>query len=293
MKSKNKDDTWQFLKDIGVAEKEGGRPYLTTAGVLLFCKNPSALLKSKCEIKISHYYGTDRTYSDEPNFVHRPLSVEGPLLHQIQHAVDYFQRATQTSPLKLKGATFRPKHTLLIPKQVFQEAVTNAVIHRNYHFAQNDIQIRFFDNRIEIESPGTYPGHITPNNIRKERFARNPIIQNTLNRFNNPPNLDIGEGVDRMFKTMQENNLYDPIYEPANTQPNSVLLHLLNIHKIEYWDTVSNYLDEKEVITNSEARRITGIKDTLKMSRLLKKWTDQKLLKQIGKSKNTYYKKSN
>jgi len=280
-------DNWQFLKDNGLAKRHNGGLELTKAGVLLFDKNPSVSLKSKCSIKIVHYYGTKPAYSGEPNFVRRPFTIEGPLLYQIKQAIDYFNEVVKNSSPKLFGGVFRP--SLMIPEWAFQEAVTNAVIHRNY-FVEDDIQIRFFDDRIEIESPGTYPGHITVVNIRSERFSRNPIVLRTLNRFRSAPNLDIGEGVDRMFRVMRENNLYEPLYFPPSIRPNSVFLLLLNLRRVEYWDTVSKYLDENYRITNKEARRITGIIDTLKMSRLLKSWVEKGLLEKVaGKSKKIVY----
>ncbi|HUT85716.1 MAG TPA: RNA-binding domain-containing protein, partial [Elusimicrobiales bacterium] len=189
-----------FLKDNGLALIRNGKCIINNAGALLFCKNPSISLGMKCGIKISHYYGDKISYSGKPNFVKRPFTIEGPLINQIEKAVAYFKETVNSSPPKLKGATFVP--SLLIPEWAFQEAVTNAVIHRNY-FTQNDIQIRFFDTRIEIESPGTYPGHITVNNIRHERFSRNPTVERTLNRFRNAPNLDSGEGVNRIFSIMK------------------------------------------------------------------------------------------
>ncbi len=281
---------WQFLKDNGLAIKQNDIFELTKAGILIFAKNPSVVLGSKCGIKVSHYYGTKPTYSGEPNFVSRPFTIEGPLLHQIQEALEYFRNVVKKSPPKLSGSVFKP--SLLIPEWAFQEAITNAVIHRNY-FIQDDIQVRFFDDRIEIESPGSYPGHITVSNIRFERFARNPLILRTLNRFQAAPNLDIGEGVDRMFKVMREQNLYEPLYFPPSIRPNSVLLILLNLQRVGYWDTVSKYLDKHYRITNSEARRITGISDTLKMSRLLKSWVAKRLLEKMGAGfkGNIYYRK--
>lgn len=287
--SKSKDD-FQFLKDNGLAVKQKDSYELTKAGVLLFDQNPSVRLKSKCGIKISHYYGTKQAFTGEPNFVRKPFTIEGALLTQIEEALDYFRNVVKNSPPKLKGAKFYP--TMLIPEWAYQEAVTNAVIHRNYSI-QDDIHIRFFDDRIEIESPGSYPAFITPMNIRTERYARNPLIQRALNKFNESPNLDIGEGVDRMFEVMKEENLYEPLFFPAFLRPNSVLLILLNQQKISYWDTVSNYLDDNYQITNAEARKITGIQDTIKMSRILKDWVDKKLLFKVqGDFKgNTLYRK--
>ena len=59
-----------------------------------------------------------------------------------------------------------------------------------------------------------------------------------------------------------------------------------------YWDTVSQYLDQKLRITNQELRRIIGVTDTIKVSRLLRTWTKQGLLEQIKRAgpKATYYK---
>lgn len=283
-------DNFQVLKDNGLALKNNNSFELTKACILLFANNPSVSLKNKYGIKISHYYGTEQNFTGEPNFVRKPFTIEGPLLIQIEKAIEYYRSIVQSAPLRLKGATFRS--TMMIPEWAYQEAITNAVIHRNYSI-QDDIHVRFFDDRIEIESPGSYPAFITPSNIKNERFARNPIIQRTLNRFNSSPNLDIGEGVDRMFEVMKDLNLYEPLYFPANYRPNSVLLILFNLQKITYWDTVSKYLDKNYQITNSVARTITGIKDTIKMSRLLKDWVNKRLLHKIqGNYKgDTFYRK--
>lgn len=63
---------------------------------------------------------------------------------------------------------------------------------------------------------------------------------------------------------------------------------------MEAWDTVSNYLDKNLKITNEQARSITGITDTVKMSRLFKQWVENGLLKNAeGRSKrDMYYYKS-
>ena len=201
------------------------------------------------------------------------------------------QHLTVSRPPRLEGAGFR--RTRRYPEWVLQESIANAVIHRDYS-VQDDTHVRIFDNRIEVESPGILPGHVTMANIRRERFARNPIILRTLNRFGEEaPNLDIGEGVDRMFKLMTEANLYEPLYAPPTVAPSSVLVLLFNLERVTYWDTVSQYLDQNLRITNRELRKITGITDTLKASRLLKMWTRQGLLEQIktGGAKRTYYQK--
>lgn len=276
--SRNKSN-WQFLKDNGLALRDKKGFHLTKGGVLLFSRNPSVSLRGKYGVKISHYYGTRELFTGEPNFVRKPFTIEGCLFSQIEKTMEYFQEVAKSYSVKLRGAAF--SSNWLIPEWAFQEAVVNAVIHRNYAI-QNDIQVRFFDDRVEIESPGSYPGHVTANNIRSERFARNPLILRKLNRFSSAPNLDIGEGVDRMFTVMKEHNLYEPIYMPPSLRPNSVMVVLLNFQKVAYWDIVSNFLDKNYKITNIQARKITGIRDSLTMTRLLKELIKTGLLEMVG-----------
>ncbi len=282
-------DDKAFLLDNLLATQHNGEFKLTKGAVLLFGKNPATLLGSKCSIKITRYYGNQPNYTGEPNFVERPVSIEGPLLHQIQQTMVYFRQVVRSSPPKLRGALFRP--SFLVPEWVFQEAVTNAVIHRNYSI-ENDVQVRFFDDRVEIESPGSYPGPVTVRNIRYTRYSRNPIILRTLNRFREGPNMDIGEGVDRMYKIMDSKNLYEPWYTAPTIKPYSVFLTLFNVQKTEYWDTVSKYLNDNYQITNKGARSVTGIADVLKMSKLLRAWTKRGLLEMAGSNKrDIYYRK--
>ena len=144
----------EFLKDNGLAVKRGRQTVLTKAGVLLFAKNPAVVLKSKCSVKVSHYYGKTRNYSGEPNFVTRPFTIEGPLLQQIEQTLNYYQGVASASPPKLIGAKFFP--SLLIPEWAFQEAVTNAVIHRNYYI-EDDIQIEYLTIVLKLPAPALIP----------------------------------------------------------------------------------------------------------------------------------------
>jgi ATP-dependent DNA helicase RecG len=235
--------------------------------------------------QVIHYFGIKRIPSGKPNFRRPPFIIEGPLLNQIKRAYGYVSE--NALPIKLEGATFK---RLKIPDFVVQEAITNAVIHRDYSI-QDNIHIRIFDDRIEVVSPGWFPGLVTPETILNDRFARNPIIERTLRKMPNPPNLDIGEGVDRMFNEMSKKNLYLPLYLPRKYTPHSVCVVLFNEERVTYWDIVDKYLREHEDITNKEFRDITGL-DTLKASEFLKKWTKQQLLEKVGRSKKkTAYKK--
>ena len=63
------------------------------------------------------------------------------------------------------------------PVRVIKEAITNAVIHRDYHLA-TDVHIRIFSDRIEVESPGLFAGPVTVANIGQVGvFNRNPVTR--------------------------------------------------------------------------------------------------------------------
>lgn len=127
------------------------------------------------------------------------------------------------------------------PERVIKEAITNAVIHRDYRL-NRDIQIRIFDNRIEVESPGLFPGAITPANIGKAgSFARNPLLARNLREFPEPPTVDAGEGVRMMFAEMRAANLYPPFFnENRDAVQPSVTVTLINEERPPIWEQVSN-----------------------------------------------------
>ena len=67
-----------------------------------------------------------------------------------------------------------------------------------------------FDDRITVESPGVLPGIVRLNNLRTVHFSRNPKIAEFLHQYEYVK--EFGEGVDRMFKEMQDAGLPAPEY---------------------------------------------------------------------------------
>lgn len=271
-----------LLKKSGLACEYEGRLVPNKAGVLLFSENPSIALRGKYGVKISVYYGREPYYSGEPNLAEKPVTIEGPVLKQIYDTLAYVKGWLRKGP-RLREAGFLEEYRL--PDYALQEAITNAVIHRDYAI-QNDIQVRIFDNRVEVESPGGLPGHITLTNIQRERFARNPIVLRTLNRMPNSPNLDIGEGVKRIFESMKSSDLIDPVYA---VEENFVKISLFNERRTPYWERAEEFLKKYGKITNRDLRQMTGIQDTVRISRILKNWVDHGLLIKMGTSKKGRY----
>jgi len=93
---------------------------------------------------------------------------------------------------------------------VYSYTIGNAVTHRDYSIRGTDIQIKLFDNRIVVESPGKLPGLVRADNIRHTHFSRNPKIAEFLKTYSFVK--EYGEGVDRMCKELEAVGLQAPEY---------------------------------------------------------------------------------
>ena len=180
------------------------------------------------------------------------MTIEGAVYDLIYASVDKTKELIEdVKKLGPKGL-----EDVVYPEETLHEILTNAVLHRDYSIAA-DIHIRIFDNRLEVENPGKLPGHITLTNILDEQFARNPKIVRLINKFPNPPNKDVGEGLNTAFDAMRKLRLRDPeIIE----KDNSVLVVIKHQSLASPEETVVEYLDNNDEITNRMGRELTGIK---------------------------------
>ena len=94
------------------------------------------------------------------------------------------------------------------------ELIVNAIAHRDYNITGTDIQIKMFDDHMTVESPGQLPGLVRPNNMREMHFSRNPKIIEFLHVYEYVK--EFGEGVDRMYREMEDAGLPDPEYHVSS-----------------------------------------------------------------------------
>ncbi|GAA1026730.1 hypothetical protein GCM10009557_05460 [Virgisporangium ochraceum] len=236
----------------------GGRP--TVASALLFADEPQAVLPKRCGIKI-YRYGSEEQSRDR--LVGLPITIEGNLYSQI------FEAVARTVEI-IADAAFLDAEGLRrveYPGETLHEIITNAVLHRDYSVT-DDVHVRIFENRVEVESPGRLPGHITPNNILDERLSRNPFVVRHLNRFPNPPNRDVGEGLNTAFEFMRKLNLREPIIQERE---NSVLVTIRHESLASPAQQVVEFLKSNESIRNELARKLTGVNSESKMQKIFER----------------------
>jgi len=225
-----------------------GKP--TVAGVLLFADEPQALLPKRSGIKIFRYETKDEEGSrDTLSF--DPVTIEGCAYDLIYEAVE--RTVEIIEDIQILGAKGLEK--IQYPEEALHEIITNAVLHRDYSIA-TDVQIRIFDNRIEVESPGVLPGHVSPENVLTEQLARNPAVVRLINKFPDPPNKDVGEGLNTAFEAMRKLRLKSPLIDERE---NSVLVTIRHESLASPEEAVMAYLKNHDEIGNRTVRELTGM----------------------------------
>ena len=252
---------------------------LTVAGELLFCDEPQICLPKRSSIKIYRYKTSGD--ADRDTLDGQPITVEGSVYSQIYEAVAKVKEMIES--IKKLGPNFE---SIQYPEETLHEIITNAVLHRDYSIV-TDIQIRIFDNRVEVESPGKLPGYVTVKNILDSQSARNPKIVRLINKFPDAPNKDVGEGLNTAFAAMTRLRLKLPIIEEKE---NSVLVTIKHEKLASPEEIVVEYLLSHDTIKNAIGRSITGIKSENTMKNVFYRLKDSGYISLV--SGYNYWKKT-
>ncbi|MGP1357971.1 ATP-binding protein [Roseicyclus sp.] len=243
----------------------------TVAAVMLFSDEPQIDLP-KAGIKI-YRYKTSESEGTRETLAFDPLTIEGSAIEVITRAVELTKEKVQDIPKVGTGGL----EAIVYPEEAIHEIVTNAVLHRDYS-VNDEIHIKIFDNRIEVFSPGKLPGYVTPKNILKERFARNPKIVRIANKFPNAPNKDIGEGLNTAFQKMRALKLRDPVISETDAGVTVTIYHEKLASPEE---TVRDYLENHAEINNSIGREICREGSENKMKRVFERMMQAEIIERI------------
>lgn len=204
------------LVDLGVAKVADPPldPHLLRAGVLLFARRPNDLIAG-ATVQVVRRVGV----GPGPGPVSHRAELSGPLprlveavLHEVENNTSRYEAVVGAHRESF------PEY----PTAVLREAVLNALAHRDYGLSGATVDITIWDDRIEIQSPGPLPGHITVGNMRAEHYSRNRRVMRVLKLLDLVE--EYGEGVDRMYAEM-ESRLMDPPQFVATSASVTVTLH--------------------------------------------------------------------
>ncbi len=183
-----------------------GRPTPNMAGLLLFAKDPLHW-HPRCGIDFIKFEGTERQHGASLNVVKR-IRFDGPLMRLIDDAVGRIKEHIRARTI-LHDLFFHER--LEYPTFAWQEALVNAVAHRDYALSGASIEIWMFDDRLELRSPGLPPLPVTLEQLRQRKsihFSRNPLIVRTLADLGYLR--EMGEGIPRIFQEMEHYGLHPP-----------------------------------------------------------------------------------
>lgn len=145
----------------------------TVAGVLLCTRNPEQWLPNAC-VTATRYRGKDRASGQVD-----AQDITGPLNRQVADAVTFAVRNMHVAARKTPARADLPQYS---DKALF-EAMVNAVAHRDYSMQGSKIRLSMFEDRLEIQSPGSLPNNLTVGSMTTRQATRNEVLTSVLGRM--------------------------------------------------------------------------------------------------------------
>ena len=169
-----------------LANDDAGILRSTVAGVLLCTRSPEQWLPN-AGITATRYLGRDRASGQID-----AQEITGPLNRQIGDAVAFAMRNMRVAARKAPARVNLPQYS----ERALFEAIVNAVVHRDYSISGSRIRLSMFEDRLEIQSPGSLPNNLTLDSMAARQATRNEALTSVLTRM---PVEGIQGSADRQF----------------------------------------------------------------------------------------------
>ena len=187
---------------------EDGVDRPTVAGLLAFGTEPTEFLPSG-SIEAACYRGT-RLSSDDLIHAER---LAGPVPDQIDAGIAFVARFIQASSGKGPNSGETVPHDL----DVVDEAIVNAVAHRDYAISGSKIRLFLYADRLELYSPGKLPNTLTLDDMPYRTFTRNQLLVGLLSRIRSKRTGQVflesrGEGVRKILEDGEAHSGRRPEY---------------------------------------------------------------------------------
>ncbi|TDM12880.1 ATP-binding protein [Macrococcus lamae] len=246
-------DDISFLKDLELIELINEEIKLTVAGCL-FVGTENAISKYLPQSEIIVL-----TYKEGEIEYHKRIELKVPLLRALDRIQQIFE--DQNNIKNIQIGLFKLE-VLDYPMNVFQEALLNAMTHRDYE-SLSSIIIKFYPNEIHIENPGSFPEGISNKNIISHQSTpRNKLIAETFQKLKYVQRS--GQGVDIIFKDMLSLGKSAPDY---TLYSNSVQLILRSsTEDIEFLKFITKEEEKNNTFSVQEICILKYIKENKKIT---------------------------
>ncbi|MEA3407949.1 MAG: ATP-binding protein [Chloroflexota bacterium] len=279
---------YDLLRDVGAIDPEGAP---TVAGMLLFGKNPQHFFP-QVGIVVVRFRGTSiRESATTPDRYSRRVEIVGPAPRMVRNAWDLLREELQRQP-HMEGLERHESYEY--PMEAVREAVVNAVCHRDYGITGQRIEIRLFDDRMEVISPGGLPGHITLDNLLEEHYSRNPRLVRGLYYWGYIE--ELGQGIDIIYDVMRRDHHPPPEFRDTTRSFTVTLRNTVDQVELQFGDQLNSrqiealrYLRDHERINNRRYRELCPDVSSETVRLDLSDMVDKGILLKIGAKRGTYY----
>ena len=278
----------ELLRDAGAIDAQGTP---TASGLLLFGHNPQQFFPQVGVVVVRFRGETMREVIRGPERYNRRVEIDGPAARMVERTWEVlFEELHQQSVLK---GLEREEH-YDYPPEALREAVVNAICHRDYAVTGQRVEIRLFDEHVEIISPGGLPGHITLENILDEHYSRNPRLVRGLYYWGYIE--ELGQGIDIIYEAMRRDHHPEPAFDDRGRSFAVTLKSAVDRIQLEFGDRLNErqlralrYLTDHERITNRSYHHLCPdvSAETLRLD--LRDLVEKGVLLKVGDKRGTYY----
>jgi predicted HTH transcriptional regulator len=154
-----------ILKTMDLITEVEGKMVPTIAGYLLFGKNRKTLMPNY-KVQMARFRDDERTIMEDS------LESYSSPLNAIEEVENFIKKHSIISSEFGKG--LKRKDTRNVPMIAVREALVNAFVHADYSAEGSSFRIGYYDNRIEIENPGSFMPGLT----KEDMMAGRSILRN-------------------------------------------------------------------------------------------------------------------
>jgi len=278
----------ELLRDAGAIDPAGNP---TVAGLLLFGKAPQHFLPQDGVVLVRFRGASIKDAALSAERYSRRLEIVGPAARLVETTWEAL--FAEIHGQSTTNGLARQEHYDYPPEAV-REAVVNAICHRDYAVSGQRIEIRLFDDRLEIISPGGLPGHITLDNILDEHYSRNPRLVRGLYYWGYIE--ELGQGMDIIYEAMRRDHHPAPEFRDTGRAFTVILRNAVNDLEAEYEGLLNErqllalrFLAEHGRITNRMYQALCAdvSPETLRLD--LRDMVEKGLLLRIGDKRGTFY----
>ena len=165
----NERDLREQMASLRCYDLGADRP--THAGAMLFARQPLRWIPGAW-VQFVRWAGT--TMVDD---VLDDTRFEGDLLSVLREIQAFIPLQTRSRPVA--ESVLRERTEVDYPAVAIRELLLNAIMHRSYE-SNAPVRFNWFDDRIEIQSPGGLYGMASPENFPAQTDYRNPVIAEAM-----------------------------------------------------------------------------------------------------------------